>query len=566
MGRAPFFIPLIGLIFGILLSEYLPDLPFWAVAGAALLSIIVSFWRMGFLPLIVMFTAVGWGVMELNKPHPLAVVGEGYYSAEVLQAWETDGNALMGIVEIDSVNREAFPPFNITVQMIGHRNIIQPGERIAFRSSIQPPQSDPQLPDIVFENPRDRRFGSVGFTMVLPDSLVYCVEGSSLKARMYRLNRVLISRLSESELNDVSFSLLAAMLLGDKSMLPPDEVDAYSASGLSHLLALSGTHVAVITSLIALALFPLTLARHNKFRFLLSVILLWFYAVLTGLSPSVVRAAVMATVYLFGRILERPSVPINSLCFAAWVILMVRPVELFMPGFQMSFAAVAGIIVFYPLLNRIDRRKHPWLYLLWSYPAVSISAMLLTGLVATWYFHTFPLYFLLANLLVVPLIPLILGLGVLLMLAPGFYPAAWAVNGLCWLLTALAQGISRLPMAVIGGVYLPLWLNILLPVLILMAGIALQYKRVAAAIACAMVFLTACACAWVTRPQFLENERFELDGALVVRQGSDLRVYTEIKNETDRRETTLRFTRRLKHYCARRKLPPPQVINQPQEK
>lgn len=561
MGRAPFFIPLIGLIFGILISEYLPGLPFWGIIIGGLVGLVYYIFRPGVFPLVLMFTSLGWGVMEFHKPYPLAVTGEGYYSATVLHAWETDGNAMMGIVEVDSVNSKPFAPFNITVQMIGHRNVIQRGERIAFHSAISYPEVKSDIPDVVTENSLNRRYGVVGFTMVLPDSLLYCVEGKSLSAGMYRLNRRMIARLSMSDLDDGAFSLLSAMLLGDKSMLTPDEVNAYSASGLSHLLALSGTHVAVIVSLIALALFPLTLARQNKVRFVISIVLLWFYALLTGLSPSVVRAAVMATVYLIGRVLERRSVPINSLCFAAWIILIVEPVELFMPGFQMSFAAVAGIIVFYPLLNQVDRRKHPWLYFLWSYPAVSISAMSLTGLIATWYFHTFPLYFLPANLLVVPLMPLILGLGLLLLLAPTFYPAAWAVNGLCWLLDSLARWIAELPQAVVGSVYLPLWIIILLPLVLLAAGFALQSKRYAAAIACAIVFVTACVAERITRPQFPFEETFELDGATVIRQGKAVKVYTEIKNETDRREATVYFTRRLRHYCARRKLPPPEVVD-----
>ncbi|MDE6534590.1 MAG: ComEC/Rec2 family competence protein [Muribaculaceae bacterium] len=490
----------------------------------------------------------------------LPVSGPGFYSARVIRVQETNGNALMGIVEVDSVNHAPVAPFNITVQMIGHRNVIQPGERIAFRSTVTSPPVKPELPDIVSENPLDRRYRVVGFSMVLPDSLSYCLPGTGLSARMYRLNSHMLSRLSQSELDDRAFSLLSAMLLGDKTSLTPDEVNAYSASGLSHLLALSGTHVAVIVSLIALALFPLTVARRNRIRFLLSLILLWFYALLTGMSPSVVRAAVMATVYMVGRILQRPSVPINSLCFAAWIILMVEPQELFMPGFQMSFAAVAGIIVFYPLLNRIDRRKHPRLYFLWSYPAVSISAMLLTGLIATWYFHTFPLYFLPANLLAVPLIPLILALGLLLLLAPSFYPVSWLVNALCMLLDSIAQWIAGLPLAVVGDVYLPLWLTLLLPLFLLCAGLALQYRRYAAAIASCIVFLTACIAGLITRPRFPMNESFELDGATVIRQGDCVKVFTEIKNEADRRDATVYFSRRLRHYCARRELPPPEII------
>ncbi len=221
MGRAPFFIPLIGLIFGILLSEYLPDLSLWYPLGSFFLSIVLYYFRPGAVALTVMFTAVGWGMAEAHRPIPLPVVGEGYFAAEVLNSWETDGNAMMGIVEVDSVNGREYAPFNITVQMIGHRNVIAPGERIAFRSKVEPLRVDSGPEDIVFEHSLNRRFGVVGFSMVLPDSLVYCRPAASLSAPMYALNRDLKTRLSRSELDDNAFSLLAAMLLGDKTELTP---------------------------------------------------------------------------------------------------------------------------------------------------------------------------------------------------------------------------------------------------------------------------------------------------------------------------------------------------------
>lgn len=560
MGRTPLLLPLAGVICGILLAELLPGFPSWGAVIIGIIGLSGTFWRPGILSLFLMFLAAGWGVDMLHKPTALTVSGTRYYSAEVLQASHTSGNAMMGIVAVDSVDFKPVDRFNVNVQIIGHRNVIKEGERVVFHSDLKPVAQAVNLPDIAVANINHRRFGVVGFSMVLPDSLRFVGDATGFMPEMVRLNRKLLVRLSHAGLDDNTYSILSAMLLGDRSGIGPDEVNAFSASGLSHLLALSGTHVAVIVSLISLALFPLTIARRNTPRYLLSILLLWGYASLTGMNPSVVRASVMASAYLLGRVLERRSVPLNSLCLAALIILLFKPVELFMPGFQMSFAAVAGIIIFYPLINRIDRRRHPFLYMLWSYPAISVSAMILTGLVAAWYFHTFPLYFLLANLLVVPLMPLILGLGVILLINPGSDFVAIAENKLCGILSFVSDRISNLPDAVIADIYLPLWLTVLLIILFIILGVSMNYNKKAYEMACCMLIVGVVVFHKLNPPVFPSRESFELDGAEIVREGNRLIVYVDYFNEEDKKDKTMRFAKRLRHYSVRRNLPPPEIM------
>lgn len=560
MGRTPLLLPLAGVICGILLAELLPGFPAWGVIIIGIIGLSGTFWRPGILSLFLMFLATGWGVDMLHKPTALTVSGTRYYSAEVLHASHTSGNAMMGIVAVDSVDFKPVDRFNVNVQIIGHRNVIKEGDRVVFHSELKPVAQAVNLPDIAVANINHRRFGVVGFSMVLPDSLRFVGAATGFMPEMVRLNRKLLARLSRAGVDDNTYSILSAMLLGDRSGIGPDEVNAFSASGLSHLLALSGTHVAVIVSLISLALFPLTVARRNTPRYLLSILLLWVYVLLTGMNPSVVRASVMASVYLFGRVLERRSVPLNSLYLAALLILLFKPVELFMPGFQMSFAAVAGIIIFYPLINRVDRRRNPLLYMLWSYPAVSVSAMILTGLVAAWYFHTFPLYFLLANLLVVPLMPLILGLGVILLINPGSNLVAIAENKLCGILNFVSDRISNLPDAVIADIYLPLWLTVSLVILLVILGISMNYNKKAYEIACCMLIVGVVVFHKLNPPVFPSRESFELDGAEVVREGNRLIVYVDYFNEQDKKDKTMRFAKRLRHYSVRRNLPPPEII------
>lgn len=554
MGRAPLLFPLLGMLAGILLAEFCPEISFGVIVLTLIIVVSGAFLRPGTLPFLLIFVGVGWTVSYVRKPAPIPVTGLAYCSAEVLETRETAGNAMFGIVSVDSVNGVAVSPFNVSAEIIGHRNVIYPGERIAFHSVLERPDSFPAIPDVTFQNSAELRYGVVGTVMVLPDSLKFCGDAHSFRASMVRWNRNLRQRLGQADLDDTSYAFLSAMLLGDKSSINPSDVNSFSAAGLSHLLALSGTHVAVIITIISISLLPFAITRRKLPFYLLSILFLWGYAALTGMSPSVVRAVIMASVFLVGRILERSSVPINSLCFAALLILFCNPSDLFAPGFQMSFAAVAGIIVFYPVFNRINRRKHPYLYLIWSYPALSLSAMILTWGVSAWYFHVFPLYFLLANLFAVPIVPFILGIGVLLLVFPHFGFIAAVENCLCRFLQWSAEAVGSLPDAIVADIYLPLWLTLAIAVLTLLLGVGIQYRRKALTIACAMLLVFSVAVNRLSPERFPESESFVLDRATVVRAGDTVTVYTRIRNDAERRYLTEHFSRRLRHYIGRRNI------------
>ncbi|MDE7111246.1 MAG: ComEC/Rec2 family competence protein [Muribaculaceae bacterium] len=552
MGRTPLLVPLTGLVAGILAVELLVGLPFWSVVIVLIIGVSGAFWRSGIFSYLLVFFALGWGAGYVNRPSELPVVGLHDFAAEVLETRETGGNAMIGIVTVDSIDGCGCVPFNVTAEIIGHRNIIYPGQRIGFHSPMEPIERVQSVEDVQAGSSAERRRQVVGFVMVLPDSLEFRGEADGVMPAMMRLNRDLAYRLSRADISDGTFALLSAMLLGDKTGIIEEERNAFSAAGISHLLALSGTHVAVLLGLISILMLPFAISRRKLPGQLLSILLLWVYAMLTGMSPSVVRAVIMASVFLFGRIIERTSVPLNSLCMAAMIILFVSPTELFMPGFQMSFAAVGGIIIFYPLLNRIDRRRHPFLYLLWSYPAMSLAAMSLTSLISAWYFHVFPLYFLLANMVAVPLLPLILGLGVVLLIAPHLDFVAVAADFFCGLLESVANGISKQPEALVGDIYLPLWLTLLTVTMLVTFGVSLHKRHLSAAIASVMLICASWSANYLMPPVFPETETFVVDGTAVTRNGNVVTVFADFRNEAERDYLYERFSRRLRHYSARR--------------
>ena len=353
----------------------------------------------------------GW-----HRPQQPPAFGVNDYAATILTAREAKTSGQLLIARVDSVGSAGVAPFKSRIHVVSEEPRVYPGQRIRFRAKLGPLPAVPAVPDIVDLQQNLRRQGVVASVAVPVDSIRYIASANRLNEWFARANETLLFRLEQAPLEPQTINVLAAMLLGCGDMLGDDTRADYSAAGMSHVLALSGMHVGIIAMIIAFALWPFYFGRHVRTRLILTIIALWFYAALTGFIPSVTRSVIMASVYMFGRVLQRRTSSLNSLCLAAILILLFVPEDIYAVGFQLSFAAVAGIIMFYPQLNRVDRRRHPRLYMLASYPALSVSAMLFAGIVSTFYFHTFPVYFLFANLLIVPIVPVLIVSGFLSML------------------------------------------------------------------------------------------------------------------------------------------------------
>lgn len=198
-------------------------------------------------------------------------------------------------------------------------------------------------------------------------------------------------------------AVASALILGKKDLLTEDLRNAYADTGAVHVLAVSGLHVGIVTTLIALLFSPFRSNRRWwKFtQVLLTLAAIWAFALLTGLSPSVQRAALMFSIISVGRIWRRGAHLFNSLAAAGLLILFIDPKQLFGVGFQLSFAAVAGIGLFQSRLDKLVYSRW-WLgRQLWSATAISLSATLGTLPFTLYYFHQFPLYFLLIGSAVV---------------------------------------------------------------------------------------------------------------------------------------------------------------------
>lgn len=221
----------------------------------------------------------------------------------------------------------------------------------------------------------------------------------------------------------------AALIFGYREELDPELVTAYAHTGTLHVLAVSGLHVGIIYAVLRILLSFLKRNRKTQIiQAVLIILFLWFYALLTGFSPSVLRAAFMFTFIVLGDTVRRNINIYNSIAASAFLLLLYNPLFLFDVGFQLSYAAVLGIIYLHPKINQLYT---PCFWLdqqIWTLLCVSLAAQAATCPLGFYYFHQFPNYFLISNLLIIPLSTIITYLGLLLLVA-SFIPSAAAVLG-----------------------------------------------------------------------------------------------------------------------------------------
>ena len=284
-----------------------------------------------------------------------------------------------------------------------------------------------------------------------PDDVQSDSRTERSKAYFLHQRSKLLERFSDNGIDGDAYAVLAAMSLGDKSALSRDVKDTYSVSGASHVLALSGLHLGIIYMLLSMFL---PRRRWPALSQLLIVLMIWAFVFLVGMSVSVVRSAVMLTLYGLLSIGNREKMSINALAFTAIAMLMWNPAWLFDVGFQMSFMAVLAILLFVPLFEDVFPAEylmeHRWLKWAWGMVAVSCSAQLGVAPLIAFYFGRFSTYFLLTNFIVVPAAILILWLSIVVLVFPSL---AYLLLYIVQLLNAILLRITAIPGASIDGLH-----------------------------------------------------------------------------------------------------------------
>ena len=261
----------------------------------------------------------------------------------------------------------------------------------------------------------------------------------------------LLERFADGGVDGDAYAVVAAMSLGDKSALTRDLKDTYSVSGASHVLALSGLHLGIIYMLLSVLL---PRRRWPALSQLLIILFIWAFVFLVGMSVSVVRSAIMLTVYGLLSIGNRDKMSINALAFTAIVMLMWNPAWLFDVGFQMSFLAVFAILLFVPLFDDVFSAEylmaHRWIKRIWGLVVVSCSAQLGVAPLIAFYFGRFSTYFLLTNFIVIPAAMAILWLSLVVLLFPSL---AYILLYIVQCLNTILSRITALPRASIDNLH-----------------------------------------------------------------------------------------------------------------
>ena len=222
-------------------------------------------------------------------------------------------------------------------------------------------------------------------------------------------------------------SVFIGMFLGDKSMLSDEMKLLFSESGVMHVLAVSGLHVGMIYFfLLNLLRFFDVFDRGVIIKSLLIIFFIWMYAFITGFSASVTRASFMFSLLVVSKLIHKRTNIFNILALSAFTLLILDPSTLFEIGFQLSHLAVMGIALLYPIVNGIIKTNIWIIQKVWSLLSVTIVAQIITFPLILYYFHSFPNYFLIANMLAIPLVTVIVFAGIFLMIF-SFIPVATSI-------------------------------------------------------------------------------------------------------------------------------------------
>ena len=316
----------------------------------------------------------------------------------------------------------------------------------------------------------------------ITDNTTHGIVQHALNIRM-----MLIGLLEKAGLEGNELGLASTLVLGYKNSIDADVKQAYMNAGAMHVLAVSGMHVGIVCIVLELLMKLFGGNRFFKIKRVIIILLLWAYAFITGLSPSVLRATVMFTAVELARLLSKEMSIYNTLAISAVFLLTIRPEMLFLAGFQLSYAAVVGIVYFQPRIVKLIKisQKRRLLRYVWELTAVSIAAQISTLPFCLYYFERTPVYFWLSNIVVSPGAVVMISLTLLLFAVSPFEAAAKVVGVATTyaakLMNYLVTTIANLPFSTIENTYITLF----------------QAAMVAATIVSATVWLGTRNCNWL---------------------------------------------------------------------
>jgi competence protein ComEC len=272
--------------------------------------------------------------------------------------------------------------------------------------------------------------------------------------------------------DDETLGIAEALLIGYKNDLDKDLVQAYSNTGVVHIIAISGLHLGLIY-MVLLWLFDRIpfIKRFKIFKSISIISCLWIFSLLTGASASVLRSAVMFTCIIIGKTIKRQSSIYNSLAASAFILLCYNPYFLWDVGFQLSYLAIIGIISLQKPIHQLLYFETYLIKKIWEMSSITIAAQIITFPICLYYFHQFPNVFLISNLIAVPLSTVILFSEIILICFSwipflGIYLGKF-VEVSIWLMNDLIICFNKIPFAICKNIYANLFSTYVLYALVI---------------------------------------------------------------------------------------------------
>lgn len=325
----------------------------------------------------------------------------------------TYGDAM--IVDINSLFIDRALSINnlkLKVNLIGNGGKLEIGDIINFKGKIRRIEDNPNS----FYKGYKAMMNSNGIYYVCDlneQNLSVIGHKNSLGYYSWIIRNSVEKIIETSDLNKSTQNFLITILLGDRSYLDPDLKTTFSEAGVSHVLALSGMHVAIMGGIFLIILIPINFYGRYKLRYILAAMMLWFYAFISGMSPSTVRACIMITFMTVAIVAERKNYALNALAGSALLILLYSPMALVNAGFQLSVFCVSALILFADALNLFSRSDNKLIYKFAEIVIATVISTFASWILTCYYFHSFPLSFLPANLIILPLLPIYLVIAVI---------------------------------------------------------------------------------------------------------------------------------------------------------
>lgn len=376
----------------------------------------ISASRLHFIWPAFLFAGIGIATFDIHSPQP------GYFSEDETMLLRMRVEQRLTIVkgerykvEVNSILHGNSSQLQKCTHVSGYfytdaMTVLKPGDIVDSKASVKNlDNASPSCVQILIFQERGSEVMPVG----------HHEDIFSVAAGMREKISILIER---SPLSMDARSLIKGLLIAERGELGERRLSYFRDAGMSHMLAVSGLHIGIISAILLWLTRPLTLVFSRSMRYIVVIIAVWSFAFLTGLGYSTMRACMMLTLATIAVIIERSREGFSCVCVAGILILIISPGALTDVGFQLSFTCVAALCLFAERLNPVNHHEHPHTHSICSALLTTIVATGATWMISGYHFSTVPTNFLVANIIILPFLPayMVVAILYLTILSMGF--------------------------------------------------------------------------------------------------------------------------------------------------